>query len=233
MRIVIVVAVEFYKIVRKYCMEKHILKDGGYSFFDMSNNNVEVICFESGPGEIQAGAGMQYLIAKFDPNIILNIGTCGGLEYSMKMGDVCIVEEVVHTDYDVSCIANTLPGQYIGLSSERIRLNKRLIELTLEYFENKRKISRASLASQDRVINGDINRIDLGEKWKCQICDMEMAGYSLIALKNKVPLVSLKIVSDSIGDNIGWNDNWEDEFDELVGEIIGLTSYFKEKYNIC
>lgn len=229
-KVVIIVAIEFDILIDEFHMKKSVINESGYSYFTMSYNTMELIFFKSGPGEIQAAAGIQYAINKFDPEFILNVGVCGGIDPSIRKGDLCIINDFVHTDYDVSCVADTLPGQYIGLSSEKIRLNENLSDYCEEYLKEKNTVYRVSLASQDKVIDGDKMRTDFGNRWNCQICDMELAGYGLIALKNKVPLISLKIVSDSVGDEAAFDSEWEKEFRDLTDTIAGLASHLLNLY---
>lgn len=230
MKIAVIIAAEFDIIIDAFDVKNNLSKEGCYRIFKWTGDVEEVVFFESGPGEIQAAAGIQYLITRFKPDVILNLGVCGGLDAEIKKGDLCIVKDCVHTDYNVSTVADVRQGQYIGLSSEKIRFEENLIQLCKEYFHNKREFHCVSLASQDRIIHGDNERIALGEKWNCQICDMELSGYALVAIKNRVPLLGVKFVSDSVGDMLEFDDNGLSEFVEIINEIKGLLGYLQNLY---
>src|SRR5512144_1660909 len=53
--------------------------------------NLEV--FHSGWGKIASAAMMQYVIDHCSPDLIVNLGTCGGFEGVVNQGDVILVEK--------------------------------------------------------------------------------------------------------------------------------------------
>ena len=229
----ITVAVEFDQLIEIYKAESQVKFCGVYRVFSIIENDFQMVFFETGPGKIQAAAGTQLLIEKYNPIFIVNMGTCGGLKEQYQKGDICVVKEVIDCDYDISMVCSVKPGQYMGLSSEKITLNKQLthnlkyaLEICLEEdnnytllhnytgYQNKDntiinksgqvngKVKVATCACQDRVIVGNNNRISVGEKWECQICDMELSAVAIVCLKNKVDLCSVKIISDSLDDGL-------------------------------
>ena len=222
----IAVAIELEELAKTYGAKDKIIMDGYYSTFIITRDKYKIIFLQTGPGEIQAAAGTQYLISKYNPQFIVNFGVCGGLENNIKKGHICIVDELVHTDYDISMASNEKnfikEGQYMGLSSERIYLNEKLNSMLEESFSEilhkntfdhySDILKRVACASQDKLIVTDENRINLGQRWKCEICDMELAGCAIIALKNRVPLVSVKLVSDSLENGMDDIEAWPLEF---------------------
>ena len=44
----------------------------------------------------------QFLISKFDVDLIVNFGVVGGLTPEMELAKTCIVESVIHYDFDTS-----------------------------------------------------------------------------------------------------------------------------------
>ena len=222
----ITVAIEFDQLAETYGAKDDIYMEGCYKIFTIKRENCQLIFLQTGPGEIQAAAGTQYLIGKHNPQFIVNFGVCGGLDDTIEKGHICIVDCLVHTDYDISMASNEKhnikEGQYMGLSSERIYLDRKLNDRIEESFReilhkntfghNSGILKRVACASQDKLIVTDEKRINVGQRWKCQICDMELAGCALIALKNRVPIVSVKIVSDSLKNGIDDIEAWALEF---------------------
>ena len=218
-KIGIVVAVEFPTVLKITDAIDKIEKKSCYKILKIVHNDIEFIFLESGPGEIQAGAATQFLIDNYKPDCIVNLGFAGGLTSKLKVGDLCLVENVVHTDYDVSQINRDIqPGQYPGLTDEKIRLDKKLID----EMKKTSLLTMVSCASQDKIIIGDQMRQVLAEQWQCDICDMELAGICIIALKNKVPLASLKVVSDTVGDRTDSIDFSNEIFEEKFRALLAL-----------
>ena len=222
----IIIAVEFDELSKIYGIDK-IEKKGCYKVFQIEEGNNQLIFIASGPGEIQAAAATQYMIDNYEPDMLINFGLAGGLTGTMKVKDMCIVKSVVHTDYNVSLYEKSeednlsksnggiKPGQYPGLKGEKILLDQKLAKrfyIELEKISEAGTASMVSCASQDRIVISEEKRQGLGKAWECQICDMELAGIGLVALKNKVPLVSVKVVSDTVGDGYDSLEEWEGKF---------------------
>ena len=156
------------------------------------------------------------MIDRYCPKLIVNIGLAGGLVDQIKVGDTYIVDGVIHTDYNVG-----KQGVYPGLKGTKILLNNQLVEK----FAQAGSLSVVSCASQDKVIMGDDVRHRMAKDWDCQICDMELAAIGLVCLKNKVPLVSMKVVSDTIGSSWASMDDWNLRFAE---NFKGLATLLRE-----
>jgi len=61
---------------------------GGY--FKQSIAHQPVIFVKSGWGKISAAASTQYSIQAFNPGLIVNLGTCGGIAGRIETGDVVL-----------------------------------------------------------------------------------------------------------------------------------------------
>lgn len=77
--------------------------------YSVSGNDLYVA--KSGAGEIYASAATQLLISKYGVQLIVNFGICGGLTPEMSLCRTCVVEKVIHYDYDVSAIDGTEVGR--------------------------------------------------------------------------------------------------------------------------
>ncbi len=57
-----------------------------------------VIFFHGGYGKVSAAGSTQYVIDRFRPSLLVNLGTCGGFEGSAEVGDIILVRETVIYD---------------------------------------------------------------------------------------------------------------------------------------
>ena len=55
----------------------------------------ELQFFHSGWGKIASAATMQYIVDNHAPDLIVNLGTCGGFEDVVNRGDVILVEQTI------------------------------------------------------------------------------------------------------------------------------------------
>ncbi len=57
-----------------------------------------VVVVHGGWGKVSAAASTQYVIDRFDPGLLVNLGTCGGFEGAIGRGDVVLAERTVIYD---------------------------------------------------------------------------------------------------------------------------------------
>jgi adenosylhomocysteine nucleosidase len=61
--------------------------------FDMLIQDEHISFFHSGWGKIASAGSMQYVIDKYSPDLVVNLGTCGGFEGGVKQGDIVLVDK--------------------------------------------------------------------------------------------------------------------------------------------
>lgn len=74
----------------------------GYTFYAGTIAGSEVVLVQSGIGKVAAALATALLIDKFSPDYIVNTGSAGGFEQSLKVGDIVISSEVRYHDADVT-----------------------------------------------------------------------------------------------------------------------------------
>ncbi|MCJ8318609.1 MAG: 5'-methylthioadenosine/S-adenosylhomocysteine nucleosidase [Colwellia sp.] len=74
----------------------------GYTFYQGQLNGNDVVIVQSGIGKVAAALATAILIDKFQPDYVVNTGSAGGFEQSLKVGDIVISSEVRYHDVDVT-----------------------------------------------------------------------------------------------------------------------------------
>lgn len=161
--------------------------------YRVSGNDLYVA--KSGAGEIYASAATQLLISKYGVQLIVNFGICGGLTPEMSLCRTCVVEKVIHYDYDVSAIDGTEVGRYSDLPDVYIAADPKLIELAVSVMP---ELERVICASADKFVSDPDKKAELHEQFGASICEMESAGILLTANRCGVPALLIKAVSDSV-----------------------------------
>lgn len=85
----------------------------GYTFYQGTLNGQEVVLVQSGIGKVAAALATALLIDKFAPDYVVNTGSAGGFDQSLKVGDIVISSEVKYHDVDVTAFGyeiGQLPG---------------------------------------------------------------------------------------------------------------------------
>lgn len=191
----LVVAVEMDAVLAKYGTPAETLLFPGYEVKTYLLGPVTLYAVDSGAGEISAAAATQFLITKFDVDLILNFGVVGALSPEMAVADLCVVKRVVHYDYDTSSWDSSLPGQYPGMDSPYLIPSPRLLEAAVQAAP---ALLPVTCASADKFVDSPEAKTALRETWQADICEMESAGIVLTCLRSQVPCLLIKAVSDSL-----------------------------------
>lgn len=63
-----------------------------------------VVIFQSGIGKVGAAISTTFVLEHFNPNYLINIGSAGGFDSQLSVGDVVVSTEIRYHDVDVSMI---------------------------------------------------------------------------------------------------------------------------------
>ena len=144
--------------------------------------------FHGGWGKISAAATAQYVIDHFQPDLLVNLGTCGGFEGRIETGTIILVEKTIV--YDII--------EQMGDAAEAIEHYS--TEIDLSWLDENRPVSavRALLVSGDRdIVVEDIPM--LVEKYGAVAADWESGAIAWVANKNHVRCLILRGVTDLVG----------------------------------
>lgn len=196
-KIGLIIAVEmesFLKVFDKYEKKKKI---GSFNIYEYSLKKGKLIVCESGAGEIASAAATQLLISLYEVSYIINFGVAGGLKEEIRVFDNCLVENVVHYDYDITSAGNYKLGQYMFKNDIYFETDKKMFSMVKENFP---LVKVVNCASGDKFITEKEKRTIYGEKFNCQICEMEAAGILITCRRNEIPCLIIKSISDSVDD---------------------------------
>jgi adenosylhomocysteine nucleosidase len=144
--------------------------------------------FHGGWGKISAAATVQYVIDHFQPDLLINLGTCGGFAGRIETGTVMLVERTLV--YDIL--------EQMGDSAEAIE--HYATEIDLSWLGNYRSSSTVHglLVSADRDIRVEDIPM-LIEKYGAVAADWESGAIAWVAKKNGTRLLILRAVTDLVG----------------------------------
>lgn len=199
-KIGLIVAVELDSVLNKYGKPVSEKRIDGFNVLTYNiDNKAELYVVHCGAGEISAASATQLCISKLKCSMILNFGIVGGLTNEMSETKLCVVEKIVHYDFDVSADDKRfVPGQHDGYPDAYIPATKSLIDTALKIEPELKKVI---IASGDKFIDTASKKRDLHNKFNADICDMEAAGIALTCDRTKIPYLMIKCVSDGCNDD--------------------------------
>lgn len=194
-KIGMIVAVEINSVLNKFAQSLSETEISGYKIYEYKTENYELIIVNCGAGQIAAASATQFLISEYKVDLIVNFGVVGGLTNEMSKTKICIVEKIVHYDFDTSAVDNVEVGRYLQYPDIYIPATKQLVEKAIKINNS---LIPVTCASGDKFIADPAKKIELAKNFKADICEMEAAGIVLTCNRNDIPCMLIKIVSDSI-----------------------------------
>lgn len=160
-----------------------------FSFnIEIGEHKEPVVFFHGGWGKIAAAASAQYVIDRWTPTLLVNLGTCGGFEGEIEKGTIILVERTIV--YDITEM----------MSDYDAAIAHYTIDLDLSWLgENyPHPVHRALLVSGDRDLQiEDIPH--LKTRFGAVAGDWESGAIAYVAARNNVRCLILRGVTDLVG----------------------------------
>ena len=205
-KIGMIVAVEIDSVLGRYGRPLESETRCGFPVMTYAMGENRLIAVHTGCGEIAAAAATALLIDRYEVELIVNFGVVGGLTAEMAKTRCCVVEKMVHYDFDTSQLDPVAPGQYEGYDSVYISNDPALVERAVQLCPELKKVT---CASADKFVGDRESKARLHSLYSADICEMEAAGIALTCNRAGVPCLMIKAVSDGI------NGGAEEFFTEL------------------
>lgn len=221
-RIGMIVAVEIKAVLDKYGAALEEKNVAGYRVLEYKTDKYELIILNCGAGEIAAASGTQYLISEYHVDMIVNFGVVGGLTEEMSKTKTCIVEKIVHYDFDTSALDNVEVGRYLQYPDVYIPVDAQMLAKACEMYP---ELKRVICASADKFVADPEQKRALNKQYAADICEMEAAGIALTCNRNSVPCMMLKVVSDGI---TGGAEEFRQTIDEAAAICLEIVNEMME-----
>ena len=194
----LIVAVEINAVKEKYGEPITQEKIDAYNVMTYKiRDNALLYVVHSGAGQIAAAAATQFLISRLNCSLILNFGIVGGLTPEMSEITTCVVDKIIHYDFDTSEVDEGYTvGRYTENIDEYIPVTRELVEQALAIEPTLKKVI---VASGDKFVGKTEKKKELHDLFKADICEMESAGIALTCNRNNIPFLMIKCVSDGCG----------------------------------
>ncbi|NJO88047.1 MAG: 5'-methylthioadenosine/S-adenosylhomocysteine nucleosidase [Chloroflexia bacterium] len=161
-------------------------------YFYKNIENQKILFFHEGWGKVSAAAATQYVIDKFNPEILINLGTCGGFEGSVNRLDIILANKTVI--YDII--------EAMGDSKEAIADYTTEIDLSWLGNAYPTEVHKTVLVSADKDLQ--INEIEkLKTQYNAVAGDWETGAIAYTANRNNTKLLIFRGVSDLVSKQSG------------------------------
>ncbi|MCF6277260.1 MAG: 5'-methylthioadenosine/S-adenosylhomocysteine nucleosidase [Anaerolineales bacterium] len=210
--VVLVSANSEWRVVKTFFPNAVIQHSPCGHFFNTRLNLKPITFFHGGWGKVSAAASAQYVIDHFQPDLLVNLGTCGGFEGCVDAGTIILVERTII--YDI----------YEQMSDAASAIDFYATDLDLSWLPpvDDLPIRRGILVSGDRdILPEDIPM--LIQRYAAFAADWETGAIAWVAQKNGSRLLVLRGVSDLVnthgGEAYGNVNLYHTRTDEIMRSI--------------
>jgi adenosylhomocysteine nucleosidase len=175
--------------------------------FDILIQDEHITFFHSGWGKIASAGSMQYVIDHYLPDLVVNLGTCGGFEGIVNQGDIILVDkayvyDIVELMGDLDIVSYYASSLDLGWLAEPYPFPAR----------------RGMIASADSDLPPE--KIPLLKSQGAIAADWESAALAWVAQRNHTRLLILRGVSDMVTEEGGEAYNNLEMFNERARGIM-------------
>ena len=183
-----------WRAVRSYYPKAEMHRSPYGEWFSIEISGKRITFFQGGWGKIAAAGSAQYAIDRFAPQLIMNLGTCGGFVGSVELGEVILVEETLV--YDIM----------EQMTDAQKAIEHYVTRLDLAWLKSKEPlplpVRRGRLVSADRdILPSDIHT--LRKRYGAVAADWESGAIAWVAARNQMHCLILRAVSDMVSEGGG------------------------------
>jgi len=215
--IILVSANAEWRVIKKLFPAEHYLASPFGEYFlstqIQKSEAIELIFFHGGWGKIAAAASTQYLIDRWQPALIINLGTCGGFEGRIQRGEIVLAESTVV--YDII--------EQMGDSADHIAHYTTRLDLDWLPDPFPLEVNRTMLISGDRdLLAEDVPM--LSREFGAAAGDWESGAIAWVSARNKVRLLILRgvtdLVAESGGEAYGNLSLYQEAAEQIMGRLV-------------
>lgn len=172
---------------------------GSVKFFQGRIEDREVVIAKCGIGKVFASICAQTMIIEYNPTLIINTGVAGTLDSRLGVLDVAISQNLVQHDMDTSALGDPL-GLISGINVVYFGADQGAVDIlrsTVASLGSKAVVG--TIASGDKFISNEAEKLKIKEHFDAIACEMEGAAIGQTCYVNNVPFAVLRVISDGDG----------------------------------
>lgn len=189
---------EYDSIIKVLSEELNNYEDNKFQIGHCKYLNNDVYFMLSGIGKVNVAMHTQYMINKYSPDVIINVGVAGSLSEELTFGDVVIADDLVQHDVDVTAFGLPL-GQIPRMDTFSFPGCRELLKKLQNIPRQEFKTCVGRIISGDKFINDKATAIFLSKHFGALACEMEGAAVAHVCYNNSVPFAIIRALSDMAG----------------------------------
>ena len=160
-------------------------------FYKGTIANKNVIVVKSNVGKVNSARVCQTLIDKFNPSLVINVGTAGSVNNSLEIGDIIVADRLVQYDFDVTPFGRKL-GEIENIG-EHVKVSGDLLELCEDT-----NVTIGCIASGDKFIVNKEEKDNIRNTFNALCIEMEGASIAQVCYLDKVKFIVIRSITDKL-----------------------------------
>ena len=172
----------------------------GCDFFIGQFEGKDVVLLKSGIGKVNAAVSTTLLLSQFKPEYVINIGSAGGFDPDLQVGDVVISDQVIHHDVDVTAFGYVM-GQVPSMPAT-YEADKKLVNQALQAMQTVTDVKAkvGLIGTGDSFMNDPVRVDSVRALFPALVAvEMEAAAVAQVCFKFETPFVVVRSLSDIAG----------------------------------
>ncbi len=178
-------------------------------YYELTYNGLEIVVAYSKIGKVFASLTAATMIEKFGCDTLLFSGVAGGINPTLKIGDLIIADKLCQHDLDITAFGH--PNGFVPGGSVFVETSKHLRQVAFEVAnENKISVIEGTIATGDQFVHSEERKNFIEQTFKADALEMEGASVAVVCDALNVPFFILRAISDTADMDAGF------DFDEFL-----------------
>jgi len=206
------------KIVGEYKTTEY----AGNSYYEATYKGIELVIAYSKIGKVFSTLTASSMIQHFGCSKLLFSGVAGGINPSLKIGDLIVASKLSQHDLDITAFGH--PMGFVPGGSIFVEADKDLIALSKEVASELGKtVQEGIIATGDQFIHNEAIKDEIVKNFNADALEMEGASVAVVCDALNVPFFILRAISDTADTDASFS------FDEFMESSAVISAEFVMK----
>mgnify|MGYP003962451917 CR=1 FL=1 len=189
------------------------------TFYEASFCGHNLVIVYSKIGKVNSTLTATMLIEKFGVEKVIFSGVAGGINDSLKIGDLIVANKLCQHDLDITAFGH--PNGFVPGGDVFVKTDEKLKNIALDVAnENNIKIIEGTIATGDQFVANETRKSFIENTFKADALEMEGASVAVVCDALNVPCLILRAISDTADMDAGFN------FDEFLDSSAKNSANF-------
>ncbi len=202
--------------VLSYLTNERIIEKAMLKFYEGQIEGIDVVALACGVCKVNAAIAAQILIDTFGCNVMINGGTCGGMDQGLHVFDTVVATESAY--WDVS--GDILTEYHPFMKSIYFPSDQKLVGLARKAADqSSQKVVFGRMMTGEIFIDQE-KRAEINQIHKPLAVDMETGAIAHACYVNQIPFIAVRTITDTE------EQSGVDTFDQNCGRASALSAAF-------